>query len=215
MDRCDDNISRYCTLSHEETIAKIGHLLIVVESVASSSFWMRKQWRAVSLQGHIADHWYCRLWWYNQKMTFGSLFSFSEQLRSHYQNAKIFLGSHSDLNKCMGSKMYKAVDGLADLLTGYAKSVGLHQTPKIPSISKLNFISKEQGRRRVFFFQKSVSSSQQENNHLLLLVFTKFNSATSSILFLIVIFCSIFFSSHQDFLFQYKIANSYKLCLKN
>ena len=24
-----------------------------------------------------------------------------------------------------------------------------------------------------------------------------------------------FFSSHQDFLFQYKIANSYKLCLKN
>ena len=161
MDRCDDNISRYCTLSHEETIAKIGHLLIVVESVASSSFRMRKQWRAVSLQGHIADHWYCRLWWYNQKMTFGSLFSFSEQLRSHYKNAKIFLGSHSDLNKCMGSKMYKAVDGLADLLTGYAKSVGLHQTPKIPSISKLNFISKEQGRRRVFFFQKSVSSSSQ------------------------------------------------------
>ena len=102
MDRCDDNISRYCTLSHEETIAKIGHLLIVVESVASSSFRMRKQWRAVSLQGHIADHWYCRLWWYNQKMTFGSLFSFSEQLRSHYQNAKIFLGSHSDLNKCRG-----------------------------------------------------------------------------------------------------------------
>ena len=161
MDRCDDNISRYCTLSHEETIAKIGHLLIVVESVASSSFRMRKQWRAVSLQGHIADHWCCRLWWYNQKMTFGSLFSFSEQLGSHYQNAKIFLGSHSDLNKCMGSKMYKAVDGLADLLTGYAKSVGLHQTPKIPSISKLNFISKEQGRRQVFFFQKSVSSSSQ------------------------------------------------------
>ena len=61
----------------------------------------------------------------------------------------------------MGSKKFKAVDGLADLLTGYTKSVGLHQTPKIPGISKLNFISKEQGRRGVTFIKKLVTSSSQ------------------------------------------------------